>query len=412
MNATSLGEDGPIRTPTRTPLLWEPDLGLAQGFRASFHRAEIRLNQDGSPVSPRGLPGEVWQMYPPEGRSSAGEPALPAIPSDRGAIRRDSFAWMKAGGRSPDEGLLVKILAERIRLELWKAMNTRSRSAIAAAVVNGGKVTVRVTPLDGTLQNYRLDLRKHGAPQTDVHQVQWALNLQDGSIEPMEYGGHHPWEEVARERGVPLRGFIPIYRNIRFATAGLRGDPLLIELSPDLIEFHCRKTVLVRHFSKISERVRQAVERHCVSNRLSRGAGERLQVLMKRICEALRDKEIEDPSLVCEPMLQIWIRKPDETLDRAVIEILTRAEGFQKPHQKHDILLTLLRNPKVLNEKLPFLQHEYIHLDPKGRPVDDDLEFEDTIGRTGLPLRLYLDALHVRPPELDDWDREAAGQEG
>src|SRR5262249_38238837 len=156
-----------------------------------------------------------------------------------------------------------------------------------------------------------------------------------------------------------------------FWSSGLRGDPLLIALAPDLIELHCRKTVLMRHFSKICEGVSGAVETHCASNRLSRESRDRLHWLMSAILESLRQRESDDPTLVYEPILQIWVRKNGETLDGAAIEVLTREEGFRKPHGKHDLLLTLLRIPRALSEEHAFLQHEYIHLDAKGRPMDD-----------------------------------------
>jgi len=437
-------------------------------FDAWPRRLDLQAEPSGSPLKPALGPRLAWALpLEPQVRArelnilmegeNAGRPSPPMIrgrrgsdpPPDEGTIGRDAQRWGAAQGRDSESIRLVAHLAARLRVELWNALNLRIEGHVAASIARRRELLVRLVPIDGSLDNYALELHPRGrlGPQSDPSEIRFLLNTADGSLRLQDFLPNAVWELRRQQAGLPpVAGFLPFYRSIQgFASEGLKAQPLLDTLPPAAKEYVLMEptrelkrppnpapvaapaspapatpkpaftgpTLLVAYFPRIMAGVRESVDRY-LDEMMIRGEKERkrLHGLAQHILLTLHQREVEDPEVGTVSNLQIWIRPSPQGQGRRSIEVLSPMEGLLKnqeqPYGPEDILLILSRNPGYLGTKVPTLEHQYLRHNRKNPriPAGEDLEFQRDLGLGDhLRLRMTVHDLSLRPPDLASWQR-------
>ncbi|MCC6272712.1 MAG: hypothetical protein IT572_04540 [Deltaproteobacteria bacterium] len=437
-------------------------------FGAWPRRLDLQAEPSGSPLKPALGPRLAWALpLEPQVRArelnilmegeNAGRPSPPMIrgrrgsdpPPDEGTIGRDAQRWGAAQGRDSESIRLVAHLAARLRVELWNALNLRIEGHVAASIARRRELLVRLVPIDGSLDNYALELHPRGrlGPQSDPSEIRFLLNTADGSLRLQDFLPNAVWELRRQQAGLPpVAGFLPFYRSIQgFASEGLKAQPLLDTLPPAAKEYVLMEptrelkrppnpapvaapaspapatpkpaftgpTLLVAYFPRIMAGVRESVDRY-LDEMMIRGEKERkrLHGLAQHILLTLHQREVEDPEVGTVSNLQIWIRPSPQGQGRRSIEVLSPMEGLLKnqeqPYGPEDILLILSRNPGYLGTEVPTLEHQYLRHNRKNPriPAGEDLEFQRDLGLGDhLRLRMTVHDLSLRPPDLASWQR-------
>lgn len=389
---------------------------------------------------------------------NGGRPSPPIVrgqrgsdpPPDLGAIGRDATHWGAAQGRNPEAVRLVALLTARLRVELWNALNLRIEGHVAAAIARRRELLVRILPIDGSLENYSVELHPKGrlGPQSDPSEVRFLLNTADGSLRLQDFLPNAVWELRRQQAGLPpVAGFLPFYRSIQgFASEGLKAEPLLATLPAAAKEYISMEptrewkrapspvppdpapaspapaapkpaftgpTLLVAYFPRIMAGVRESVDRY-LDEMMIRGEKERkrLHGLAQHILLTLHQREVEDPEIGTVSNLQIWIRPSPQGQGRRSVEVLSPMEALLKnqeqPYGPEDILLILSRNPGYLGTEMPTLEHQYLRHNRKNPriPAGEDLEFQRDLGLGDqLRFRMTVHDLSLRPPDLASWQR-------
>ncbi|MFO1462997.1 MAG: hypothetical protein U1F66_04415 [bacterium] len=377
-------------------------------------------------------------------------------PPDQGVLGRDAVKWGAAQNRDPEDVRLVALLAAKIRVAMWNELNLRIEGPLARDLARRAPVEVRLTPLDGSLENYEVELLPAAKTlQVSGDEVRFLLNSAEGYLRLKDYLPNARWEMQRQQRGeAPLRGFIPFFRSIvNFRSEGLKSQYLVDTLPPDAREFvlmeptqqgsskekpvsqvkvtnpkeavtldanHLQEapnsaepSILVRFFPRVAHGIREATDRY-LDEMMIRGEKERdrLHRLMQRVLLALHQRESEHPEFAEHPYLQVWIRPSPQGARKRSLEILTPGEAMAKnlaqPFGENDIMLILVRAPSPLSDQLPILEHQYLRLNPKNPslPAGADLEFQRDLGLGDhLKLKVRVDELSRFPPGFFGWEQ-------
>ncbi|MCC7345467.1 MAG: hypothetical protein IT573_11050 [Deltaproteobacteria bacterium] len=442
---------------------------FGKSFDAWQRGLDLQAELSGPPVKSALSPRLAWALpLEPQVRArelnilmegeQGGRPSPPIVrgrrgsdpPPDEGVIGRDAQRWGAAQGRDAQSIRLVALLAARLRVELWNALNLRIEGQVAAAIARRRELLVRLLPVDGSLENYALELhpRSRLGPQSDPNEVRFRLNTADGSLRLQDYLPNAVWELRRQQAGLPpVAGFLPFYRSIQgFASEGLRAEPLLDTLPPAAKEYVLLEptrelrppgplpaepapvnqapaepnkstitgpTLLVAYFPRIMAGARESVDRY-LDEMMIRGEKERkrLHGLTQHILLTLHQREVEDPEIGSVSNLQIWIRPSPQGQGRRSVEVLSPMEALLKnqeqPYGPEDILLILSRNPGYLGTEVPTLEHQYLRHNRKNPriPAGEDLEFQRDLGLGDqLRFRMTVHDLSLRPPDLASWQR-------
>jgi len=442
---------------------------FGKSFDAWQRHLDLQAELSGPPVKPALGPRLAWALpLEPQVRArelnilmegeNGGRPSPPIIrgrrgsdpPPDEGVIGRDAQRWGAAQGRDAESIRLAALLAARLRVELWNALNLRIEGQVAGAIARRRELLVRLLPIDGSLENYALELHPRGrlGLQSDPNEVRFRLNTADGSLRLQDYLPNAVWELRRQQAGLPpVAGFLPFYRSLQgFASEGLRAEPLLDTLPPAAKEYVLMEptrelrrppsplpagptpadpvpaspkpavtgpTLLVSYFPRIMAGVRESVDRY-LDEMMIRGEKERkrLHGLTQHILLTLHQREVEDPEIGSVSNLQIWIRPSPQGQGRRSVEVLSPMEALLKnqeqPYGPEDILLILSRNPGYLGTEIPTLEHQYLRHNRKNPriPAGEDLEFQRDLGLGDhLRFRMTVHDLSLRPPDLASWQR-------
>lgn len=424
VNALSLGCD--LSAVPRSRLLWEPDLSVFQ---------------EGMPIAPANGTGfeaaqDLAQLGQGLGARKGVLPSvleassrIPQMPSDRNLISKETEHWVRRNERPNEDIQVIEILVRRIRWELWRTLHEEPDSEIARAIVRKETLTVRITPPTAAgLEDYELKLFRAHMPQTAFLQVQWSLDLKTGALVPIEFSGHAVAELQALSRQIQnLRGFVFFYRRTRLEFLTLKAEPLLIgyparsprpspppkaaerleetkEPSPEPQE-----SVLVRHYPQIQEGVLRDVEDFIQQNHLPEPAARRLRVLIQKVLSSLYTRELRDPRVDEFAYLFFRVRTVGELFDIGDVELLTPPEYNPSRYDSADICLTLKRHPRVdrdFRSNEPggqvVLEQMYLEsrLDSRGRPINEELQFQRELGFGAKKFRIPLKDLHLSPPNI------------
>lgn len=362
-------------------------------------------------------------------------PVNPA-PPDGGVLRRDATVWQIANGGSLDDAALVKILAEQIRVALWRALAEGEVTEVSRSLAAGGKVVVNISQKKGRpdddLREYDVTLFSGPAPYIKVHQALWTLDLRTGSLEPIPYGGHEAYRWRVENAGTdPGHHFGPFYAKIRFQSSALTAAPLVQALKPERLEqLRClpprpaaapsprpqpaapkteltavaRPSAVVLHYEAVRKALMGEVIAYAQGLGLSGDATHYLISLADAILRRLHRKETKDPAFGRKPTLHVWIRDFTVLPTEASVEVDSPIRFFEKPRGRNDVLIVLLRT-----DPSPIKQ-------PGFRPsleLQGDITAADRMYATAflrmlgllehqLNLVLFLDSLH---PDFKSTDR-------
>ncbi|MDL1873484.1 hypothetical protein FBR05_14985, partial [Deltaproteobacteria bacterium PRO3] len=146
---------------------------FGKSFDAWQRGLDLQAELSGPPVKPALSPRLAWALsLEPQVRArelnilmegeQGGPPSPPIIrgrrgsdpPPDEGVIGRDAQRWGAAQGRDAESIRLAALLAARLRVELWNALNLRIEGQVAGAIARRRELLVRLLPVDGSLENY------------------------------------------------------------------------------------------------------------------------------------------------------------------------------------------------------------------------------------------------------------------
>jgi len=380
----------------------------------------------------------------------------PVPPPDQGVIGKDAVQW---GAKYQRDATTVHAVAQfgaRVRFAMWEELNLRLNGPVTQALAQRSTIEVRVRPLDGSLENYSVELSTDTkTPQTDPDEVRFLFNPAEGSLRLKDYLPNARWEVQRLQAGeAPLRGFIPFFRSVvGFRSEGLKAQYLIDTLPPDAREYiqmgptqvplprqepisqvrasgsaqngaelsqntASGKTraaespsLLVQYFPRVVHGIREVTNRF-LDQRLIQGPKERerLHRLMQNILTCLRAREEENPNFYRHPFLQVWIRPSPAGGGKRSVEILTPGEALEQVQGQpnpEDIMLSLVRAPSGISGGLPILEHQYLRPNPKDPvlPIGADLVFQRSLGLGDrLKLRIQVDDLGWYPPDIEQWD--------
>lgn len=427
--------------PLRRPKTWldaklspQPAMAMALGPDPLLKAQDLNIFMEGNhgnEGSPRPIPLQ-------EGSEAA---------PDQGLLGKDAAQWGQAQNRSSQDVRLVAHLAARIRVEMWNALNLHIEGSLARAIARGRDLLIRIVPLDGSLENYNLEMYPKGkiGPQVDSNEVRFLLQSSHGSLKLQDHLPNAVWEMRWYERETHRpQGFLPFYRSIQgFSSSALKTEAFLDSLSsaareyvlmdptqelrraispepsppeidkPSKTKVFSGPTLLVRYFPRIMAGVRESADRY-LEEMMIRGEKEkkRLHGLVQNILLGLHQREIESPEIGQLPNLQIWLRPSAQGQGKRTIEVLSAGEAFAKnqehPYGPSDVLLILHRDPIYSRETFPVLEHQYLRRNPKNPrlPSGEDIEFQRDLGLGDhLRFQMRVDDLSLSPPDLASWQR-------
>lgn len=419
VNAISLGTDRAAVAPRP---LWRPDAALTAQAAAFF---SMRL-----PLAPK-------------------EAFLSASPDDQAILRKDSYDWTVENRRPLAEGAFVKVLASRIRAELQKILATEDVSPAARRIALRQIVYVRITPGDGSLENYGVEIFPMPPPDLQYRQVQWSLDPSTGELRPLELLSHAVFLLRAQAASTGPENqrlaFIPFYRSIRFASRALRAESLLEELpepqrrrlleaptpapaaprGPGLMtrlrglfdgvaaERPTRvmetRSVLVRYIARVRAGVEREMEDYFSANTNLTEDGRRfVRRLTNDVLSELYRREAADGSYSRWSCLWVWLRR-EEGEHYGRIEMVTPNEMLNHQPRENDLLFMLIRDDEAMHTDMCGLVHVYNRSHMVGsaqRPLGADLAFEAFLGLGPTEkFALRLDHLDRSPKNLAEWDR-------
>ncbi len=423
----------------------------------------------GPPVEPESLSGPHLILMEGGSRDGDRSPVSPLVaqliehrssnpPPDQGVLGKDAIQWGARYQRNADAVQTVLRFAAKLRMAMWNELNLRIDGQVARALAQRSSIEVCVRPLDGSLENYSVELSTDiRTPQNSPDEVRFVFNPAEGSLRLKDYLPNARWEkERLQAGGVALQGFIPFFRSIvGFRSEGLKAQPLIDTLPPAAREYvlmepthfpaprdqpisriqasgnsqakaarqtltesgntqgssNISPSLLVQYFPRIVAGVREAADRF-LDERMIQGTKERdrLHRLMQHMLTLLRSREEENPDFYKNPFLQVWIRPSPEGRGKRSVEILTPGEAlekFQGGPGPEDIMLSLVRAPSGLSGGIPILEHQYLRPNPKNPllPTGADLAFQRSLGLGDhLKLSLQVDDLGWYPPDIDTWD--------
>lgn len=443
LNALPLGND---LTASRNPELWRPDPALT-AMAPSFHDAPpFRAPPHAATSLAAGTFGNDRSGVKKNGmlRASGDHPPLP---DDRGVIDKEIDRWRKEGDVSPYNAALTGRLLKRVREALWVALHADPSSDIARKIDAKGIVYVRIVPHDGTLEKYDLALYGSPPPAHDYRQAQWTLDLETGTLHPVDLVSHNVVLLRSGLSGAEQKGFVPFYRSVRFASLALKGDSLMIHLSeerrtalrtppapppkpaePTFLEklkkamrsepaktpshptIVGNRTILVRYIQRVRDLAMREVEFYCTFAKpsVTEEGARRLRGLVDLILQGLYRRELNDPEVARYAQLHVWLRDAAGSPENRPIEIYTPDEFLNVRPGPRDILLQLVRDHEALHVPHPYLLHVARSVEQIGGDyVAKGADFDFLVGLGLLPndkMLLRLDSLRRRPENLNEWD--------
>ncbi|HKY61892.1 MAG TPA: hypothetical protein VJR29_00595 [bacterium] len=347
-------------------------------------------------------------------------------PSEQGVITADALAWGTRQKRSSEDvNRMVKFL-ERIRAEMWNSLNLYVDKPLARALGQSKTLYVRVHPVEGDIDGYRLELSATPTPsKMQMEYVELSFDSNTGRLSLNDNPAQAAYFHRLKAKGVDLsRSFLGYYRslgdfessslqsakmvahmpaNVRTlvlqqATHYLRQVPKLEVLLPDLVTQHqtpIQSTHLIQFFSYVAEMARREVDAFAAEAGLQAIQSQRLQALTQKLLVGLYTRETQDPAISRFSYLIGRMRPDSEFPRQRIIEVLTPRESMSKPTQKDELLFNLVRSPSRTGDTFPYLHHVYINVNPQGEPTRAaDLRFQKAIGLSSN-LKIRMDSLSI-----------------
>jgi hypothetical protein len=368
------------------------------------------------------------------GRSTSSKP-----PVQHGGIVRDALAWGSKQGRSSEDVTRMVELVERIRGEMWNALNLYVDKPLSRALGQSKTLYVRVKPVDGSLDNYEIELSATPtATEVGVDYVEFTLDANQGTLRLHELSSQAAALARFQMKGIDQsRSFLGYYRSIlAFDSSALQSAYLVAAMpanvrvlvlqhatnfirpvasSPAIPKFvrspepEIQTTQLLQYFPYIAEQARAEVEAFAENAGIRDVGRERLQRLVQKLLAGLHARESAEPRMIRFAYLQARMRPDPEIPAKRIFEILTPSEALKRPPLDNEVLFNLVRHPSALGDTFSYLNHIYLNTDFNGRPTRQvDLDFERKLGLRGN-LKIRLDSLSLETFDLaaaQKWLRE------
>jgi len=408
-------------------------------FQPALNRPMVTAGQP-----PRSMPGllALSSAYDHEGgsspppssarseslRSSSSKP-----PVEHGVIVQDALAWGTRQSRGSEDVSRMIGFVEQIRAEMWNSLNLYVDKPLARALGQGKTLYVRVKPVDGSLDNYQIELHAN-ATLREVHPdyVEFVLDAKLGSLKLHDLPSQAAMLGRLQAGGVDQsRGFLGYYRSLLdFESAALQSDhlvaampanvralvlqqatnyvrPAVPEASPP--QFvptpvpEPQSTPLVNYFPYVAEFARQEVESYSENAGIRDPHRQRLHGLVQKLLVGLHARESAEPRMIRFAYLQARMRPDPETPTKRIIEVLTPAEAMKRPPMDNEVLFALVRHPSATGDEFSYLHHLYLNADAQGLPTREaDLLFQKGLG-ISFNLKIKLESL-----SLESFDSAAA----
>jgi len=350
----------------------------------------------------------------------------PSMPVD---LANDAKSWARRNQLGAEEAQLVEGLGSALMERVWSTLSLHSESHEAHSLANHRPITVRIQTVDGTRENYQLELLDGiKNDQLSSEFVQWTYDPGKGTLKPQEYIEHAAFKIRARDSGFDVsRGFVPFYSEVNFASEGLKVQTIIKGLPATIIQLAQMDrtqafiptskrgglkamdftypeakgpTLLVSYFPKVMDLARKAFNRYAKAARLPDYGRRRMENIVTHMLSQLYHSEFNEPSRGKQEYWQVWIRPNPQLPKKKIIEIYGGG-NFPMRFGEDDVLLTLYR----LGDP-PSLDHQYLRKDPSGNPTGADLDFQKAMGLRGYPdhrFKLPLPSVHLAPDGVETW---------
>jgi hypothetical protein len=347
-------------------------------------------------------------------------------PAERGIITNDALAWGSSQKRSSEDVTRMVNFIEKIRVEMWNALNLYVDKPLARALGQSKTLYVRLRPVDGTLDNYQVELSATPTPrEVHVDYVEWSFDANLGRLALNQIPSQVAFlQHLQSKGGDASRSFLGYYHSLRdFETSALQSAQMVAVMPanvralvmqqathylrqiaranlamPELVrtpQTVPTSTNLTNYFPYVAEMARQQVDAFADKANMQDRHRQRLQGLTQKLLVGLHARELADPRVSRFSFLMARLGPDPEEPTRRIIEVLLPNESMKRPPKNDEVIFNLVRYPSALADKFPYLHHVYLNTNPQGEATRAaDLRFERALGLTSN-LKIRLDALSI-----------------
>ncbi len=406
-----------------------PALALAGAAEAMDPKTGLLVLSSSHDDQGRGSP-------PPSAPRDSAHSISSKPPSEHGTITSDALAWGSSQKRSSEDVTRMVTFIEKIRVEMWNALNLYVDKPLARALGQSKALYVRLRPVDGSLDNYQIELSATPTPrEVHVDYIEWTFDANLGRLSLHQLPSQVSLLQRLQSKGVDQsRSFLGYYHSLRdFETSALQSAHMVAAMPanvralvmqqathylrnvakaelamPELVrtpQAVLTSTNLTKYFPYVAEMARQQVETFAEQSGIKDPHQQRLQALVQKLLVGLHAREVADPRVSRFSFLMARLGPDPEAPTRRIVEVLLPNESMKRPPKNDEVLFNLVRYPSALGDKFPYLHHIYLNTNPQGEPTRAaDLRFQRALGITSN-LKVQLDALSI-----ETFDTAAAEQ--
>lgn len=371
-----------------------------------------------------------------DGRGKAPPPSFPGYDSERsnssrpppvehGVILRDALAWGSRQHRSSEDVTRMANFVEKIRVQMWDALNLYVDKPLSRALGQSKILYVRIKPGDGSIDDIHIELSATPTGR-EVHPdyVELTLDANQGRLTLHDLPSQAAMVHQMNLRGVDQsRSFLGYYRSLQaFETQALQSAHLVAampanvrslvlqqetqfvrampasppQVVPKIVrqpEAALTTTNLISYFPYIAEMARKEVDIYAEQAGIEGRNRQRLHGLVQKLLVGMRAREESQPKVSKYAFLNARMRPDPETPNKRIFELYLPNEAMKNPLRDDEVLFNLVRRPSSIGEDFAHLQHIYINADANGFPTREaDRRFQNNLG-IAFNLKIRLDSL-------------------